>query len=610
MSELPQIPGYKIIRKLGQGGMADVYLGVQEKLAREVAIKVLIPSLFRDQQFSLRFIKEAQTAAKLVHPNIITIHDVGQVGDSYYIVMEYLEESLNDRIKRVGVLEPDEALKIVKMIAAALDYAHKKRFIHRDIKPDNIMFRPDGTAVLVDFGIARAIDSTTHLTRTGMSIGTPHYMSPEQCKGEIIDGRSDIYSLGVQLFELLTGTVPYKAENTAGIILKHIQEPIPKLPAPLSPYQPLIDKMMAKDREMRVQSGSELINFIDGLVTAQQMFPTIPLTSPEVATQEQPTIVRPQEPSPSISAQFRRERKKWPLMAGLIFAAVIVLGVSIFIITQKPTDTVDKNTEVVSSTVENKVEKETEKETSRPKEKEEIDITKEEKKTDAQDIKAKTDAQKPPEKKPEPIKKEAQISSRDAEYKTYLQRARDFFKAGEFDRARENLNEAEKRKKTPELLELKKTINQAKAHQQQLQEQQKPVKIPQKEVKPSPLPVKTATLLDLPLELRKSYNFQMQRIQITLPQVPKPRFLVKGHIVLNLFIDGRGRLSIQTFNSDMLDVVPDRLKLRVQDIIKNKLNRMSLIPPKNKAGETVQVPNWRVTFKVGKFFNKIILTKQ
>jgi len=608
MSELPQIPGYRIIRKLGQGGMADVYLGVQEKLEREVAIKVLIPSLFRDQQFSLRFIKEAQTAAKLIHPNIITIHDVGQVGDSYYIVMEYLEESLNDRIKRLRALEPDEALKIVKMIAAALDYAHKKRFIHRDIKPDNIMFRPDGTAVLVDFGIARAIDSTTHLTRTGMSIGTPHYMSPEQCKGEKIDGRSDIYSLGVQLFELLTGKVPYKAENTAGIILKHIQEPIPKLPAPLSPYQPLIDKMMAKDKEVRVQSGSELINFIDGLITAQQTFPTMPLTSPEVVTQEQPTIVRPHKPSPSMSAQFRRERKKWPLMAGLIFAVVIALGVSIFIITKKPTDTEEKNTEAVSSTIEKKGEKETEKGTSLPEETEDKGITTEEKKADAPDIKTKTDARKPPEKKPEPIKKDPQISSRDAEYKTYLQRAKDLFKAGEFDRAQENLNEAEKRKKTPELLELKKTIDQAKAHQQQQQEQQKPVKIPQKEVKPSP--IKTATLLDLPLELRKNYNSQLQRIQITLPQIPKPRFQVKGHIVLNLFIDGRGRLSIQTFNDHMLNVIPARLKMRVQSIIKNKLNRMSLIPPKDKAGETVQVTNWRVTFKVGKFFNKIILTKQ
>ena len=610
MNKLPQIPGYRITRKLGQGGMADVYLGIQEKLAREVAIKVLIPSLFRDQQFSLRFIKEAQTAAKLVHPNIITIHDVGQVGESYYIVMEYLEESLNDRIKRVGVLEPDEALKIVKMIAAALDYAHKKRFIHRDIKPDNIMFRPDGTAVLVDFGIARAIDSTTHLTRTGMSIGTPHYMSPEQCKGEKIDGRSDIYSLGVQFYELLTGKVPYKAENTAGIILKHIQEPIPTLPAPLSSYQPLIDKMMAKDKEMRVQSGSELINFIDGLVTAQQTFPTMPLTSPEVAAQEQPTIVRPHEPSSSISAQFRRERKKGPLMAGLIFAVVIALGVSVFIITKKSTENKDKNMEAVASTVENKGEKKSEKEASLPGENEETAITAGEKKAGARDIKTKSDARETPEKKPEPIKKDGPIPSRDsdAEYRTYLQRAREFFKAGDFDRAQENLNEAEKRKKTPELLKLKKTIDQAKAHQQQRREQQKPVKIPKKEVKP--LSLKTATLLDLPLELRKNYYSQMQRIQITLPKIPKPRFQVKGHIVLNLFIDGRGRLSIQTFDDHMLNVLPARLKMRVHSIIKNKLNRMSLLPPKNKAGETVQVPNWRVTFKVGKFYNRIILTKQ
>ncbi len=168
MIKLPQIPGYRLIRKLGHGGMADVYLGVQENLQREVAIKVLVSSLFRDEQFSLRFIKEAQTAARLSHPNIITIHDIGQVGDTYYIVMEYLHESLNDRIKKVGIVSPREALDIVKMIASALDYAHNKGFIHRDIKPDNIMFRSDGTAVLVDFGIARAIDSTTHLTRTGM----------------------------------------------------------------------------------------------------------------------------------------------------------------------------------------------------------------------------------------------------------------------------------------------------------------------------------------------------------------------------------------------------------------------------------------------------------
>jgi len=130
MDNLPHVPGYKILKKLGQGGMADVYLGVQETLDRKVAIKILIPSLFRDDQFSKRFIKEAQTAAQLSHPNIITIHDIGRVEKNYYIVMEYLEESLNDRLKKDGPLDPQEALKITGMIAGALDYAHKKGWIN------------------------------------------------------------------------------------------------------------------------------------------------------------------------------------------------------------------------------------------------------------------------------------------------------------------------------------------------------------------------------------------------------------------------------------------------------------------------------------------------
>ena len=143
MIKLPQIPGYMLIRKLGQGGMADVFLGIQENLQREVAIKVLESSLFRDEKFSERFKNEALTAAKLSHPNIITIHDIGQIENTYYIVMEYLPESLKDRIQKIGIMPPREALDIIKMIASALDYAHNKGFIHRDIKPDNIMFRPD-----------------------------------------------------------------------------------------------------------------------------------------------------------------------------------------------------------------------------------------------------------------------------------------------------------------------------------------------------------------------------------------------------------------------------------------------------------------------------------
>ncbi len=265
MREIPQIPGYRIERILGQGGMATVYLGVQEKLEREVAIKILEPEMFKDIQYLQRFLNEARTASQLNHPNIITIHDVGQVDNHCFIVMERLHESLVERVKFKPDcrLTPLEAFKVIRQVAGALDFAHHEGVIHRDIKPDNILFRKDGTPVLADFGIARALDSNARLTTTGMIIGTPHYMSPEQCKGEPIDGLSDIYSLGIVLYEILTGDVPYRADSAAGVLLKHVQAPIPLLPLELSRYQTIITRVIAKDKRERVQSAAEFIQVLD-----------------------------------------------------------------------------------------------------------------------------------------------------------------------------------------------------------------------------------------------------------------------------------------------------------------------------------------------------------
>ncbi len=265
MKDIPEIPGYRIEKVLGHGGMATVYLGVQENLGREVAIKVLTPEMFKDEQYRSRFLNEAHTASRLSHPNIVTIHDVGQVENHCYIVMERLHESLVERVKFKpdSRLHPIEAFKIIRQVAGALYYAHGEGFIHRDIKPDNILFRKDGTPVLVDFGIARALDSPAQLTTTGMIIGTPHYMSPEQCRGEPIDGQSDIYSLGIVLYEILTGDVPYRADSAAGVLLKHVQYPLPQLPPELRKYQPLLAKMIAKEKRERVSSGVELIRLLD-----------------------------------------------------------------------------------------------------------------------------------------------------------------------------------------------------------------------------------------------------------------------------------------------------------------------------------------------------------
>lgn len=594
MSKLPQIPGYKITRKLGHGGMADVFLGVQENLEREVAIKVLVPSLFRDQQFSTRFVKEAQTAAKLAHPNIITIHDIGKVEDSYYIVMEYLPESLNDRMKKVGILGPKESLDIIKMIASALDYAHSQGFIHRDIKPDNIMFRPDGTAVLVDFGIARAIDSTTQLTRTGMSIGTPHYMSPEQCRGEKIDGRSDIYSLGVQLFELMTGTVPYKAENTAGIILKHIQDPIPRLPEELKQYQPLIDKMMTKERDFRLQTGAELIKFIDGLVTAQEqeLMPTMaitktaPVTIPEAptATMEEATMVTPHPPVES-SLSFRKqpERKKWLLPVILVFAVVMVVGISIYFAIQNPVEK-KENTIPVADT---EKKEETGKTGEKGEETKIETIETETKKTgtgkpeDKKEVTPPSDVQE--EKKEPPVPKEKEKTGPPVEKKQAKN---------------------PQLKPDPPVKDVKETIKQEKTvkpPEKKKEETPKPIK---KEIKPPP--VKTVSLLGLAPDIRKTYNSRMQRLQFPLINA---RFKVTGQIELNLFINEKGKVTVLAFK-DRLTVNPARHKNRVKNFIGRKINGIYLPPPKNKNGESVKVSNWRVTFKVGKFFNKLILTKQ
>lgn len=265
MIEIPEIPGYKIEKVLGQGGMSTVYLGLQENLNRQVAIKILAPEMFPDRQYLQRFMNEARTASHLSHPNIVTIHDVGQVEKHCFIVMERLHESLVERVKfdPASRLAPPEAFRIIRQIAGALEYAHQHGVIHRDIKPDNILFRKDGTPVLVDFGIARASDSQAQLTTTGMIIGTPHYMSPEQCRGEAIDGQSDLYGMGIVLYEILTGDVPYRADSAAGVLLKHVQAPIPQLPPELEKYQPLLTRLMAKNKRERVHSGAELIRLLD-----------------------------------------------------------------------------------------------------------------------------------------------------------------------------------------------------------------------------------------------------------------------------------------------------------------------------------------------------------
>jgi serine/threonine-protein kinase PpkA len=308
------IPGYKIKKELGAGGMARVYLAVEAKLERLVALKVLSPSLSENTRITKRFIKEAKTAAQLQHSNIVSIFDVGKHEGVYYISMEFLRENLKDRMKRTPCIKPREALAIIKDVAKALSYAHEKGYIHRDIKPDNIMFRKDGAVVLVDFGIVKAVDETSKITRTGVTVGTPQYMSPEQFKAKRLDGRSDIYSLGIVLYELLVGEAPYHTKDVVKLAMKHARDPVPQLPGRLKDYQPLIDKMLAKSPHERVKSSEGLIRLIDAL---------------DYKVKAKTVSTRKIQPA---------ARKKMPPVL-VLFAVIVLMAVSVFLILQsKRTD--------------------------------------------------------------------------------------------------------------------------------------------------------------------------------------------------------------------------------------------------------------------------------
>ncbi|MBS0565922.1 MAG: protein kinase [Proteobacteria bacterium] len=262
-----EIPGYHILRQLGRGGMATVYLATQESVQREVALKVMSTALLTDPDFSERFLREARIAAQLHHRHVVGIHDVGRHGDHNYIAMEYLGGG--PVLPRDGSARPLAfVLRVTREIALALNYAHAKGFVHRDVKPDNILLREDGSSALTDFGIARAADAATRMTRTGAVIGTPHYMSPEQARGKTVDGRADLYSLGVVLYEMLLGRVPYHAEDSLAVGIMHITEPVPVLPGRFAALQPVLARMLAKKPDDRYQNGQQLAETIERLERA------------------------------------------------------------------------------------------------------------------------------------------------------------------------------------------------------------------------------------------------------------------------------------------------------------------------------------------------------
>ena len=256
-----RIPGYRSLRKIGEGGMAQVYLAEREHDGLQLVLKVLDARLRADETFFRRFVREYKLIAGLQNEYVAHIYDQGFAGEHPFIAMEYLSGgTLAARIYE-GMTSLS-ALRITSQVARALSAIHERGVIHRDLKPPNILFRDNGRPVLVDFGLAKNLSARTTLTRHGMVIATPRYMSPEQCLGRPADRRSDLYSLGVIFYEMLSGRRLYEGEGPAGLVYQHVHGPIPRLPARLAGYQGILDRLLAKAPEQRFQSARELFAMI------------------------------------------------------------------------------------------------------------------------------------------------------------------------------------------------------------------------------------------------------------------------------------------------------------------------------------------------------------
>ncbi len=270
-----EIAGCRLIRKLGQGAMGAVYLAEQISLRRQVAFKVLDPKFSRDLTYIERFEREAQAAALLTHYNIVRVFDYGRQGELYFIVNEYVDGSnVQALIDAEGVVAPAQALDIALQTCQGLAVAQQHTVVHRDIKPDNLMLTLNGVVKIADFGLAKVIHDEAAVTQSGMIVGTPFYMSPEQAKGHELDGRSDIYSLGITFFHMVTGQIPFDADSVVGVLLMQIsaERPDPVAINPDLPHAlgPVIMKMMARDADERYQSAVELIPVLKKLQSRVQ----------------------------------------------------------------------------------------------------------------------------------------------------------------------------------------------------------------------------------------------------------------------------------------------------------------------------------------------------
>jgi len=313
------IGGYQILEQIGEGGMATVFKAYQPSLDRYVAVKILPRHLSQEPGFSKRFNREARAVAKLEHPHILPIYDSGMEEGLSYIVMRYIDAgTLKDLMEQPLSLK--QISDLIDQIAAALDQAHEQGYVHRDVKPSNVLLDRESWALLSDFGLAKMMEGSEHITATGVGVGTPAYMSPEQGRGDKVDHRTDVYSLGVVLYEMMTGQVPYHAETPMAVVFKHIYEPLP-LPRDINPEIPetierILLKALAKDPEDRYQSAGEMAEALRESIQGLESKALQAVTADQV-----PTVIE-REREGGLLRRIRSRQLLW-----LIPVVAIILGI-------------------------------------------------------------------------------------------------------------------------------------------------------------------------------------------------------------------------------------------------------------------------------------------
>lgn len=328
---------YEILENVGNGGMATVYKAKCHVLNRYVAVKVLRDEFTTDDEFVKRFNTEAQSAASLTHPNIVSVYDVGSEGDIHYIVMELIKgKTLKEIINEDGALSWKWSINVAIQIASALETAHKNHIIHRDIKPHNIIITEDGIAKVTDFGIAKAVSNST-ITAFGTTIGSVHYFSPEHARGGYTDAKSDLYSLGVVLYEMVTGQVPFNADTPVSVALKHMQE-TPKEPMEINPSVPkavndIIMKAMQKDVNLRYQTATEMLRDLSLAIKNPSGDFVVTDKTEEFATQRISTIYDKSEEPERRSNKNKKENKLIAFIKKHKAMSIIFGGILLFVIT-------------------------------------------------------------------------------------------------------------------------------------------------------------------------------------------------------------------------------------------------------------------------------------